>query len=155
LREKRGLPETLSIDSGVVLAYLLGEDLGKIARDEILSRERRVYCSRVAVSELFYILCKRREERFARDATEALLKSGRLSVVSWDEVDMEAGAYKCARSVSLADCYVLAVAKVFNAAAVFAKREDDLDREADKKPFDVEMVFLEDLVKESKKRRDR
>ncbi len=148
MRENRGLPEALSIDSGVVLAYLLGEDLGEIARDEVLSRGRRVYYSRVAVSELFYILCRRRGERFAREAVEALIKSGRLSVASSDEVDLEAGAYKCARSVSLADCYVLAVAKVFNATAVFAKRENDLSREASKKLFDVEVIFLEDLIKE-------
>ena len=154
MRERRDLPEALSIDSGVVLAYMLGEDLGKVARDEILSPERRAYCSRVAASELFYILCRRRGERFARGAAEALLKSGRPSVVSSDEVDMEAGAYKCARSISLADCYVLAVAKVFKAAVVFAKREDDLDREAGRKPFDVELLFLEDFVKESKGRRD-
>lgn len=152
MRENRGLPETLSIDSGVVLAYLLGEDLGEIARDEVLSRERRVYCSRVAVSELFYILCRRRGERFAREAVEALLKSGHLSVASSDEVDLEAGAYKCARSVSLADCYVLAVAKVFNATAMFAKRENDLGGEVSKKLFDVEVVFLEDLVKERRGR---
>lgn len=147
MKERRVLPESLSIDSGVVLAYLLGEELGEIARDEVLSRERRAYCSRVAVSELFYILCRKRGGGFAREAVEALLKSGRLSFVSSDEVDMEAGAYKCARSISLADCYVLAVARVFKSAAVFAKREDDLSREAKKKPFDVEVLFLEDLGK--------
>lgn len=155
MRGKRGLTETLSIDSGLVLAYLLGEDLGEIARDEILSRKRRAYCSKVAVSELFYILCRRLGEDFAREAVGALLNSGRVSVVSSDEVDMEAGAYKCARGVSLADCYVLAVAKAFNAAAVFAKREDDLDREAGRKPVDVEMVFLEDMPKESGDRKGR
>lgn len=146
MREKHTLPDALSIDSGVVLAYLLGEDLGEITRDEVLVRERRAYCSGVAVSELFYILCRRRGERFAREAAEAILKSGRLSVVSSERVDLEAGAYKCARSVSLADCYVLAVAKVFNATAVFAKRENDLSREADRRSFDVETVFLEDLT---------
>lgn len=155
MREERGLPETLSIDSGVVLAYMLGEDLGEVARDEILLRERRTYFSRVAVSELFYILCRRRGEKFAREAVEALVKSGRLSLVSSDEVDVEAGAYKCERTVSLADCYVMAVAKVFHAAAVFGKRENDLVREAGKKPFDVDVVFLEDLVKESKRRKGR
>lgn len=148
MRERRGLPEALSIDSGVVLAYLLGEELGEYVRSEILMHdERSAYCNRFAVSELFYMLCRRRGQRFAREATEALLKSGRLKLVSSDELDVRAGAYKCERAISLADCYVLAVAKLSNAAATFAKREDDLKREIAKAPFDVEMVFLEDFVK--------
>ena len=148
MKESRVLPEALSIDSGVILAFLLGEELGETVRSEILSRNgRRVYCNRLAVSELFYILCRRRGERFAREATEALLKSGRLSLVSSDELDIQAGVYKCARGISLVDCYVLAAAKVLDCAATFARREDDLKREMTKAPFDLEIIFLEDLVK--------
>ena len=147
MSERHALPEALSIDSGVVLAYLLGEESGQIARDEILSREKGVYVSRVAVSELFYVLCRRRGERYAREVVEVLLAGGRPAVASSDEVDIEAGRYKCGRSVSLADCYVLAVAKVLKAAAVFGKREDDLARELRRKPFDVDVVFLEDLTR--------
>jgi len=131
---------------------MLGEDIGEVVRDEILSAQRRVYFGKTAVSELFYVLCRRRGERFAREAVESLLMSGRLSTTSSDEVDMQAGAYKCARSISLADCYVLAAARVFDAAAVFAKKEDDLTREMKRKPFDVEVIFLEDLVKASRGR---
>jgi predicted nucleic acid-binding protein len=151
LSGKRALPEALSIDSGVIIAYLLGESIGEVVRDKILSGERRVYCGRIVASELFYILCRRRGERFAREAVDALLKSGRLSVVSSDEIDAEAGAYKCARSISLADCYVLAVAKVFGSAALFARRESDMSAEARKKSFDAEVVFLEDFGRERKK----
>ncbi len=148
MKERHGLPEALSIDSGVVLAYLLGEELGEFVRSEILLHDgRKVYCNRFAVSELFYMLCRRRGQTFAREATEALLESGRLEFVSSDELDIRAGAYKCKRAISLADCYVLAVAKLSDAAATFAEREDDLKREMARAPFDVEMVFLEDLMK--------
>lgn len=141
---KPGLPDALSIDSGVVLAYLLGEDLGRAARDMILFREKPVHFSGVAVSELFYVLCRKRGGRFAREAVETILRSGRVSVASSNEIDIEAGGYKCARSVSLADCYVLAVAKVLKGTAVFARREDEMNREARRKPFDVDVVFLEE-----------
>ena len=151
MKESRVLPEALSIDSGVVLAFLLGEELGEIVRSEVLSRNgRRVYFNRLAVSELFCILCRRRGERSAHEATEALLKSGRLSLVSSDQLDIQAGTYKCARGISLADCYVLAAAKVLNCAAAFARREEDLKREMTKAPFDVEIIFLEDLMKRTR-----
>ena len=146
MKGKLGESEALSIDSGVVLAYLLGEDLGELVRDEILSEGRMVHFSRTAASELFYILCRRRGERFARETLEAVLRSGRVSVAASDDIDVEAGAYKCARSISLADCYVLAVAKVMNATAVFARREADMGKEADRKPFDVDVLFLENMT---------
>jgi uncharacterized protein len=145
-REK--LPETVSIDSGVVLAYLLGEPVGALVRSEILTKGRGgVYCAGPAVAELFYILCRRRGEKFALEAVDALLGSGYVNVASSTRLDVEAGSYKCGRSVSLADSYVFALAKLLGGAAVFARREEDVAREAAKKGFDVGIVFLEDLAR--------
>ena len=147
MRGKLDLPSAFSIDSGVILAYLLGESLGEMVRSAIFPpRGRSVYCNRPMVSELFYILCRRRGEGFASEATEAFLKSGYVSVISSNELDIEAGRYKCERSVSLADCYVLALAKTMDITAVFAKKEDDLKKELTRKAFDVKILFLEDLA---------
>jgi hypothetical protein len=41
---------------------------------------------------------------------------------------------------------VNATAICHHASAVFARHERDLDSEIKKKPFDVQVVFLEDLV---------
>lgn len=148
MKGKLDLPRELSIDSGVVLAYFLGEERGKIVKAAILPpKDRKVYSNRVAVSELFYILCRRRSEEFAHEATEALLKSGYISMISSDELDIEAGRYKCARGISLADCYVIALAKILNITALFARREEDLKKELAREAFDVKMLFLEDLTK--------
>ena len=45
---------------------------------------------------------------------------------------MTARAYKCERAISLADCYVIAVAKLQQASALFARHETDLDREIER-----------------------
>ena len=147
MRGSSKLPDRLSVDSGVVLAYYLGEKIGEIAREEILeSTSRTVYHSRLCVSELFYVLCRRKGQRIAVDYTRAFLDSGRSLLRDSDEIDMTAGACKCERAISLADCYVIATAIRHHATAVFARRERDLEIEIKKKPFDVEVVFLEDLV---------
>jgi predicted nucleic acid-binding protein len=141
------LPETLSVDSGVVLAYLLGEkQSGGLVRSEILRHGRGgVYCAGPAVAELFYILCRRKGEKFAHEAVDALLGSGYVHVASSPELDVQAGSYKCERSISLADCYVLALARSLGAAAVFARREEDIVKEMGKREFDVGIAFLEDF----------
>jgi uncharacterized protein len=145
LKRKPAVPRKLSVDSGVILAYYLGEDLGKLVKSSILApRSGSVYCSRQTISELFYMLCRRKGEEFASEAVETLLKSGYLSVLSADEIDLQAGRYKCARSISLVDCYVLAVAKIQNVPAVFARREEDVENELERRPFDVKLLFLED-----------
>ncbi|MFI5422280.1 MAG: PIN domain-containing protein [Nitrososphaerales archaeon] len=145
-KQQQVLPNRISIDSGVVLAYFLGEGLGELVKTTILPpNDRSVFCSRTAISELFYILCRRKGDNFAGNAVESFLRTNYVSIVSSDDLDIEAGRYKCSRAISLADCYVLAVAKVQNASAVFAKKEDDIAREIRRRRFDVRILFLEDF----------
>jgi hypothetical protein len=98
------------------------------------------------VAELFYILCRRKGEMFAKEAVDALLGKRYVYVVSSTELDVEAGRYKCERSVSLADCYVFGVARLLDATAVFAKREEDVTNEVWERDFGAELLFLEDLA---------
>jgi predicted nucleic acid-binding protein len=145
-KQLQTLPSRLSIDSGVVLAYFLGEALGELVRSAILPpKDRTVFCSRTAVSELFYILCRRRGNTFASEAVENFLRTNYVSILSSDEIDIEAGRYKCSRTISLADCYVLAIAKVQNASAVFAQKEAEIAKELYRRPFDVKLLFLEEF----------
>ena len=52
---------------------------------------------------------------------------------------------KCERALSLADCFCLALARKLECNAIFAKREAELVKETRKKPFDTEVLFLEDF----------
>jgi len=148
LSESEELPSRLSIDSGVILAYYLGEDLGRIAQEYVFDAEGKdILHSRLCIAELFYIICRRRGSKMADEYTRAYLNAEYSRLANSDAVDMAAGAYKCERTISLADCYVIATAKLQHATAVFARHENDLDEEIRRKPFDVSILFLEDLRK--------
>ena len=141
----------ISIDSGVVLAYLLGEESGNLVRTSIFSNDesagkRASYISGPSLAELHCILCRIRGTGYAAETIETIMGAGYVTRVSSASLDIEAGRYKCARSIALADCYVLGAAKILRAKAVFARREEDLVGEIEKRSFDVEIVFLEDLT---------
>jgi predicted nucleic acid-binding protein len=140
------LPSKLAIDSSVLIAYFLGEPTGELAKREILGQRRATYCSHVALSETFYILCRARNHQFALDALETLEKTGFVKFYDSTQLDYEAGMQKCARRISLADCYVLALAKNIRGAAVFAHHEKDVSAELKKNPPAVAVLFLEDLT---------
>jgi len=106
-----------------------------------------VYCSHLCLAELFYVLARRRDLRFAQDSATALVNTEYLDIVSTTELDVKAGSYKCRRGISLADCYVLAIAKINDACATFARREIDLVKEIEREPLDVEVAFLEDYIR--------
>jgi len=148
LSESAELPSRLSIDSGVILAYYLGEDLGRMAQKYVFDAEGKdIFHSRLCIAELFYVICRRRGARIADEYTRSYLNAEYGRLANSDAVDMAAGAYKCERTISLADCYVIATAKLQHATALFARHEKDLDEEINRKPFDVSILFLEDLGK--------
>lgn len=148
MKRRPDAPGVIAMDSSVLLAYLLGESLGEVVRSDILAREDvKAYLPGIAIAELFYILCRRKGEQFAKEATEALLQSGLASLVSHQQLDIRAGRYKCDRNLPLADCYVLALGRLLGGTAVFARREADLTHESSRKDLGVRVLFLEDLAK--------
>ena len=148
MQDSPELPSRLAIDSSVLIAYFLGEPEGEIAKQEILgSQHRTVHCGHLALSETFYILCRRRSQKFALEALETLEKTGLVRFHQTTELDYAAGMQKCRRKISLADCYVLALAKNVQGSALFAHREKDISAELEKNAPDVSVLFLEDLSK--------
>lgn len=137
-----------TLDTSAVVEYLTGTEMGKVLKNyfDRLKREERVFCSIYVVSEIFYVLCRLRGPDFAKVKVGEMLRSGVFEVCSSTEMALEAGGLKCERAISLADCSCVATAKMTGSRAVFAKRERELAREMERKPFGVETVFLEDLV---------
>ena len=143
----RNLPERLSIDSSVLLAYLLGEDLADLIEECILFSRREVYVARIVLAETYYVVCRLSGRDVARDLLVSLRESGVMEVVGDDSLDVRAGDIKCTRSISIADCYVIALAELVRGTAVFAKRERELKQELEREPFGVDIVFLDDYLK--------
>ncbi len=146
MKDSLDLPSRLAIDSSVLIAYFLGEPTGELAKQEILRQRRDVHCSHLALAETFYILCRARNDKFALEALETLEKTGFVKFHESTQLDYAAGMQKCARKISLADCYVLALAKDIRGAAVFANHERDVSAELKENPSGVPVLFLEDLI---------
>ena len=65
-------------------------------------------------------------------------------VIEGREIQMIAGKYKCERAISLSDCFTMGVSKSIGYPALF-KEEEEIRKEINKKAFDVELFFLEDI----------
>lgn len=87
-------------------------------------------------------MCRLRGRKFAHSKINQMLSSNMISVLSSIELALKTGELKCERSISLADCSSIATAILTNSKAVFAK-EEELKKEMDRKPFEVEVVLLE------------
>ena len=73
-----------------------------------------------------------------------MIKSQVLRIYNTTELAIETGKIKCERAVSIADCSCIATGKLSNAKAVFARKEKELIKEIERKPFDVEIIFLKE-----------
>ncbi len=146
MKDSQSLPSRLAIDSSVLLAYFLGERAGRVVKERILGNagvER--FVSHLTLAETFYILCRSRGEEFASASMTVLENTGYLKTEESLRLDYAAARYKCARKISLADCYVLALARNIQGTALFVRKEIDIAKESQRSAFDVPLLFIENL----------
>ncbi len=125
MKDSQGLPSRVAVDSSVLIAYFLGERAGRVVKERILGNARvEAFTSHLALSETFHILCRNQGEMFASSSMAVLENTGYLKTQESSSLDYSAAQYKCARKISLADCYVLAVARKIQGAALFATQGD-------------------------------
>ena len=96
----------------------------------------------LAIVETRYILCRRIGRDRAWAKVENLLNSGYVMVEDASRIMEKASMLKCERSISLPDCFTLALASQMGIRALFATKESEILREMDKSPFETEIVFL-------------
>lgn len=89
-----------------------------------------------------YVVCRRKNWNQAVQKRDDLFKSNMITVEPASRLVSEAAREKCERSISLQDCFTIALARVLRCEAVFAKPESELSRELQKKPFDVPISYL-------------
>ncbi|MGH9877468.1 MAG: PIN domain-containing protein [Nitrososphaerales archaeon] len=143
----QSLQSKLSIDSSVLIAYLLGEKSGEVAGKQIFQPGRVLLFNRLGLAEVFYTLCRKNGVSFAKESVTTFIQTNYCTFEDSHDLALEAGTYKCGRAISLADCYVIALAKLTGSTAVFAKREKEIVLEMGRKRFDVPIIFLEDFAK--------
>jgi predicted nucleic acid-binding protein len=81
----------------------------------------------------------------ARSKVDNLVRSNYINLTDVAKLYANAAEIKCERALALGDCYTIANAKVTGSIALFAFQEEELDREIKRKPFDVEIRFIEGL----------
>ncbi len=135
------IPEgSYSIDTSVLIELLSGTTLGMVVLDSIWKLE--LYTTPINICEAEYVLCRIVGFEKSRGKIEALVKSNFVSIVPAEEVIHRAALIKCQRAVALPDCFTIALAEHLNVRAMFAYPEKELLREIERKPFDVEILFL-------------
>jgi hypothetical protein len=141
----KSLRGNTSLDTSALIEYLTGTKEGEAIKEyfKTLKPEETANCSILTVSEMLYILCRLKGATFAQDKISDMLKSQAIQVYNTTDLAIQTGKIKCERAISLADCSCIATAKLANAKAVFARKEKELAREMKRKPFDVEITFLE------------
>lgn len=141
---KRDLSGSLVLDASALIEALFFSPMG-LRLVEALERNLVIaYTTEPNIAELRYIACRKLGLVGSKERVDKLLASGYIHVEETSFLIDEAARLKCERALSLADCFCLALARRFACRALFARREGDLTKEMRKKPFDVEIVFLED-----------
>ena len=140
------LSGSYSLDSGVLIEMLAATPLGQLMNQCLLSDSVIAHTSYLNLSEAEYILCRKVGHELSRSKVENLLRSNYLNVIDMEQLHAIAAQTKCERSLALADCYSLATAKFTKSKALFAFKEEELIKEINKTPGEVEIEFLEDAA---------
>ena len=143
---KRELAGSLVFDASAVLDLLYSTRGGVKIREALKNEKVSASITEVNLVEVMYVLCRRLGSKEAEKRVEALLESRYLDVHPASGLLRASAEYKCARKISLADCFAIALAKEVGVPVLFSAKENDLIVEMSKEPFDVDILFLEDLA---------
>lgn len=118
---------------------------GRSLLEGLLSERVKAITTELNVAELSYIICRRIGWEKSWGIVSKLLSSGYVEVLRIGEFAERAAKMKCERSLSLVDCFTISAGEALGVSVMFARRERELERELARKPFDVEILFAEDL----------
>lgn len=139
---KNTLKGNIALDGGVLIALALHGEHTSLLREKILNREVEPFTTSLACTELLYILCRRMDWKTAHKKLSLLKNSRMIYTEGTKHIMEEAGKMKCKRSLALPDCFTISLAKAIGGKAIFARREQELLDEMERKPFDVDILFL-------------
>ena len=136
----------LAIDASALIELVYCEALGQKLRQALENDSVDAWTTELALTELRYILCRKFGWSESSKRVNTLLASGYFRVEATTKLISEAARLKCCRAVSLPDCFTIALAQEISGNALFARKEQDLTAEMERKPFDIKVLFLEDQL---------
>ena len=137
----------LALDTGVIVEMLLSSDIGGMVTKALVAESAQAHSSEVNLAEALYVLCRKLGWETAESKLHNLRQSNYVSVADTEHVSRIAAQIKCERALALGDCFTFATAKATSSRALFASREKELLREMKRRSFDVQITFLEELMK--------
>ena len=143
---RQDLKGKLAVDASALIELVYCEALGQKLRQALENDLVDAWTTELAITELKYILCRKLGWSESSKRVNSLLTSGYFRVEATMKLMNEAARLKCCRAVSLADCFTIALAQEISGNALFARKEQDLTVEIQRKPFDITVLFLEDQM---------
>jgi len=143
---KKELKGSMVFDASVIIELLASTKRGKIVEEKLKSGELFAFTTELDITEALYILCRKIGFNNALIKINALKRSGYIEIFEISPLVETTALYKCSRAIALSDCLTLSLAKYLSLPALFARKEKELLREMKKKPFDIEILFLEEMV---------
>jgi len=137
---------SMVFDTSTLLELIYSTERGRKLKEALKSERVLGNTTEVNIAEVRYVLCRRVGEEESKRRVDALISSGYITLHEISRLVDYASQYKCRRSLSLVDCFTLALAKKMDAPVVFARKEEELLREMSREKFDVEILFLEDIA---------
>jgi len=145
MSEKKNLRNgSITVDTGILVELLEDSDLGKVFYQKVLAKLQfqNIYISPLTDTELKYIFCRRNGYTEAKELVLKFLKD--FIICSENELRDEAFRLKCNFPMSIADCYSLAVGRVFN-IPVYMIKEREIEKSIDKLLSMVKVIFIDEI----------
>ena len=139
----KDLKGKLAIDTSALIELIYCDSLGQKLKKALEADMIEAYTTELAITELQYILCRKLGWQQSSEKVNKLLASGYFTVEDTSRLINEAAKMKCKRAISLPDCFILALADKIGGGALFARQEQELADEMHKKPFGINILFLE------------
>jgi predicted nucleic acid-binding protein len=143
---KSELKGAYATDTSTLIELVYGTPIGERLLNAMLEETIEIITHELAIAELRYILCRNVGKEKAKARVEKLLASGYIVVEDISELIETAADYKCDRAISLPDCFTLSLGKERSLPVLFAWKEKELTTEMERKPFDLDILFLKDYI---------
>ena len=133
----------LAVDASALIELVYCEAQGQKLKQALENDLVEAWTTELALTELRYILCRKLGWSESSKRANKLLASGYFKVEDTLKLMNEAAKLKCCRAISLPDCFTIALAQEISGTALFARKEQDLTTEMQRKPFDIDVLFLD------------
>ena len=141
---RQDLKGKLAVDASALIELVYCEPQGQKLKQALENDLVEAWTTELALTELRYILCRKLGWSVSSERVNKLLASGYFKVEDTLKLMNEAAKLKCCRAISLPDCFTIALSQEISGTALFARKEQDLTTEMQRKPFGINVLFLDE-----------